>query len=206
MNEFKFSINFSILRDVPISFIIHSKDNFQNTSFILENLFTKVYNPLEIVLVNDRSLSKEYFSQIVDKYKFINLIEASSMSESIINGVENCSNNWIVYINSNFKPNNSAWLSALFGSMQNLKAQGVKLVGSFVENNNFFNHYRNEKNDIVLKEHFLPFNVVFFHKDLFRTIGLLESTDSVVEISASIYNKMSKRNFKQAISRNSLFI
>lgn len=207
MNEFKFSINFDVLRDVPISFIIHSKDDFQNTSFLLENLFTKVYNPLEIVLINDRSLNKEYFSQIIDKYKFINLEESNSnLSEAINLGISRCQNNWIVYIRSNFRPNNTKWLGSLFNSMQSLKSQGVKLIGSFIENNSFFNYYKDQKKDIILTEHFLPFNVVFFHKDLFRTIGSVEESDNIIDISMNIYNKMSKRNLKQAISRNSLFV
>jgi hypothetical protein len=207
MNEFKFSINFDILRDVPVSFIIHSKDNFQNTSFLLENLFTKVYNPLEIILINDRSLNKEYFSQIVDKYKFINLIESTSIHSDAINtSVNRSQNNWIVYISSNFKPNNSIWLGSLFNSMQNLKNEGVKLISSFIENNSFFDYYKDQKSDIILKEHFLPFNVVFFHKDLFRTIGPVENSDDIVDISMDIYKRMSKRNLKQAISRNSLFV
>jgi hypothetical protein len=158
-------------------------------------------------LINDRSLNKEYFSQIVDKYKFINLIESTSTHSAAINtGINSSQNNWIVYINSNFKPNNSIWLSSLFTSMQNLKNDGVKLISSFIENNNFFNYYKDQKNDIILKEHFLPFNVVFFHKDLFRTIGSIIDSDNTVDISMDIYNKMSKRNLRQAISRNSLFV
>jgi hypothetical protein len=206
MNEFKFSINFDVLRDIPISFIIHSKDDFQNTSFLLESLFTNVYNPFEIILVNDRSLNKTYFSQIAEKYKFIDLIESSSYSESINLGLDKCSNNWIFYINSKFKPNNSFWLSSLFRSMQSLKSQGVKLISSFIESNKFFDYYKDQKKDIILEEHFLPFNVCFFHKDLFKTIGFLKDSDSLIDISIDIYDCMSKRGFKQAISRNSLFL
>lgn len=207
MNDLKVSINFNSLKNIPVSFIIHCHNDFQNISILLENLLTKIYNPLEIILVNDRSLNNEYFNQITDKYKFINyLINDKTYGDAINLSIDNCSNNWIFYINSNFKPHNVVWCANLFNSMQKLKAEGVKMISPFIVNNNFFNYYKDNKKDVILTEHFLPFNVLFFHKDLFRTIGKIESTDKVVEISNSVYNKMNKRNFKQAISRSSLFI
>lgn len=207
MSEFKFSINLSTLRNIPVSFIIHTRDSFQNTSFLLENIITKVYNPIEIILLNDKSLNKEYFNQIVDKYKFIRLINNDqSYADAINMGLDNCSNDWIMYINSVFKPNNSMWSVSLFNTMQSLKSQGVKLISPFISNNSFFNYYKEYKKDVILEDHFLPFNIAFFHKDLFRTIGSIDKSDDLVDISSKIYNRMNKRNYKQAISRNSLFI
>jgi hypothetical protein len=207
MNELKVSINFNALRNIPVSFIIHCQNDFQNISILLENLMTNIYNPLEIILINDRSLNKEYFNQIKDRYKFINyLISEKTYGDAINLGLDNCVNNWIFYINSNFKPNNSSWCSSLFNSMQSLKRENVKIISPFIVNNSFYNYYKENKKDIILTEHFLPFNVLFFHKDLFKTIGNVESTDEVLSISSSVYSKMNKRGFKQGISRSSLFI
>jgi hypothetical protein len=207
MNELKVSINFSALRSIPVSFIIHCRNDFQNISTILENLFTNIYNPLEIILINDRSLNKEYFNQIKDKYKFINyLVSEKTYGDAFNLGLNTCSNNWVIYINSNFKPHNSVWCSSLFNSMQALKINGVKIISPFIVNNKFYDYYKEQKKDITLKDHFLPINVLFFHKDLFRTIGQVDNTDNTLDIANSLYSRMDKRNFKQGISRASLFV
>lgn len=207
MNDLKVSLNLDYNKSVPVSFIIHTRNNFQNIPNIIQNIFTSVYNPLEIVLSNDRSNNKEYFNQIIEKYKFIKLLNNEKLlSNSINDSLDLCENNWIFYIDSNFYPNNSAWFGGLMSSIQKLKKQNVKLISPLIKSHTFFNNYKSIKEDTILAEHFLPFNIVLFHKDLFRTIGKIEQNDNIIEISQMIYHKMEKRNFKQAISPRSLFI
>lgn len=198
-------ISFFTAVNLPISFIIHVKDQFSKTSLILEKILTSK-NPYEIILVNDNSINKEYFKQLVSHFKFIKLLEnKSTRTDAINDALDLCEGNWIFYINADCVPNNLMWLNGIINSMMKLKVNNVKFISPIIENLSFFNSYKGIEEDKILSDHFLPFNVGFFHKDLFKTIGKLEPKDDLVEISRAFYEKMNKRNFKQAICPFSIF-
>lgn len=198
-------LSFFTSNNISISFIIHAKNQFSNTSSILQNIFN-CKNPFEIILVNDNSNNDEYFNDIVSNFKFLKLIKNNSKhSDAINSAIDLCESNWIFYINADFIPNNSMWLKAIINSMMDLKSNNVKFISPFINNLDFFNMYRKEKKDIILTDRFLPFNVGLFHVDLFRTVGKLEPSDNILELSKNFYFKMSKKGFRQAICPSSIF-
>lgn len=198
-------VSFFTSNNISISFIIHVKNQFANTSLILQNIFN-CKNPFEIILVNDRSASDEYFNELVSNFKSLKLIKNNgSQADAINKGVNSCESNWIFYINADFTPDNSMWLNGIINSMMNLKITNIKFVSPFIRNLSFFEVYKKEKKDVILTDRFLPFNIGFFHNDLFRTIGPLNSSDDLIEYSKNFYFSLNKRGYKQAVCMSSIF-
>lgn len=198
-------VSFFTSKNIAISFIIHVKNQFSNTSLILQNIFN-CKNPFEVVLVNDNSTNDEYFNDIISNFKFLKLIKNNaSRTEAINKGLDSCESNWIFYINADFIPDNPMWLNGIINSMMNLKITNVKFISPFINKLSFFENYRKEKKDVILNDRFLPFNVGFFHADLFRTIGHINNSDDLVEYSKNFYYSLDKRGYKQAICMSSIF-
>lgn len=198
-------ISFFTSKNIPISFIIHVKDQFSNTASILQSIFNSK-NPFDINLVNDNSRNDEYFNELNSNFKFLKLFKNNlSYIDAFNEGLDMCENSWILYINASFVPHNLMWLNSLVNSMLSLKHNNVKMISPIINNFNFFNLYKNIKEDLILSDHFLPLNVIFFHRDLFKVIGKLEPSDNLIESSRLLFERMAKRNFKQAICPSSIF-
>jgi hypothetical protein len=63
-------VSFFTSNNISVSFIIHTKNQFSNSSLIIQNILNSK-NPFEIILINDNSSSEEYFKEIVSNFNII---------------------------------------------------------------------------------------------------------------------------------------
>ena len=213
-----------------VSIIIPYHGHFQNVATLVESILRITQsNPYQICLVDDASpnehesrlFGEEFTKLIPDVRESIPQIiwtrnkEQLGFAASLKQGYDLTAQQkviapWVVFLHSDCKVIDPAWMIEMGRSLLSGKSSGVKMVSARSNNPGEGLHpaLRGERDDeirkgsdVILEDGFIPLYCAMCHRDLFNHIGgFIKSYPYAMYEDEELAFRMKKHRYKQAIS------
>jgi GT2 family glycosyltransferase len=165
----------------------------------------------EVTLIDDASPNTSYLEKMakVPGVKTIRAPQHRGFGASLKLGFEATERPWVAVVQSDVVVEDAMWLRGMFDTLQKLKDQGVKMVGSRTDNPlcgdlRAAGLKSDEMDDVVLEDTTLPLHCFLFHRELFRRIGgFIKEYPYAQYEDEELSHRMRTYGFKQAISGSS---
>ncbi|RTK97274.1 MAG: glycosyltransferase [Neisseriaceae bacterium] len=186
---------------------------------LVEAIFNTVYsNKYLITLVDDASVNKSFVRQLqnakIPGLRCFRLEEQKGFGAAVNHALKNPwrfpyePNKKIKYVcilHSDSCPEDNYWLFEMGNSLEKLRLDGIKMVGSVTNNSttNFKNLTKekgSKKEDYILQQdEYLPMYSCLCNRELFNRIGLLKEFPYAGTEAREFAHRMKENNYLQAV-------
>ncbi len=167
-------------------------------------------NKYQICLVDDCSPNTDFGKSMsqLPRVKIIRNEQQVGFSASLFAGYSKTNNPWVVFLNSDCLIDDGFWLLHMGETLLKFKNQNVKMVSAKIEDptcgHPAVKWQKDQFEDIILEEGFLPLHCVLCHRELFPRIkGFLKPYPYGFYEDEELAYRMNKFDFRQAVSGKS---
>jgi glycosyltransferase involved in cell wall biosynthesis len=200
----------------PVEIIIPFHGEISHVTKLMENIFKTVFtNRYLITLVDDCSPNKMFVEQMKKSktpgIRCFRQNEQKGFGAAVNLALKNPWNYEIPYVlimHSDVCPEENTWLAKLGESYLKLQQDGVKMISPLTNNpvidsETLKANKGQKKQDIILKDEFLPMYCVLAERKLFNKIGLLKEMPYAGTEAEEFANRMKEMKYRQAACGNS---
>lgn len=125
----------------PVDIIIPFHGNYHILSECIESIITKTFGAMyTITIVDDCSPNKNFISDLEEKklkhipIQYIRHREQKGFGASLKSGFDKTQNNWVLFLHSDCRIEQTGWLTNMLVAMDENKKDGIKFVSAKVNN------------------------------------------------------------------------
>lgn len=218
VSQYKYSFNGAPFADQHVDIVIPYHGQYEILSKLVRSLiYGTRSNLFRVCLVDDCSPNQHYLHDAFDpipNLKQIRNSERLGYGASLEEGLKALNEEpgglfpWLVFMHSDCYIEDPNWLIAMGQTMQKLKKNGVKMIGSLTNNPKIDDpKFKSDKNnlednqDIILEDgEYLPLHCVMCHRNLFSHIGgFIKHYPYIGYEDQELAMRMRASGYKQAI-------
>lgn len=169
-----------LYRECPVDIIIPYHDECDRVLELCKGVWAHTrINPYKIYIVDDASASKTFIYAFRKAPNTVMIRNDTRLGfgASLYEGYKEGKNPWVIFLHSDCKIDRPTWITDLFDSYYRMIGQNVAMVAPRTNNPGISNSLleakigADPKEDVVLKEGFLPLYCSLCRRDLFKHIG-----------------------------------